>query len=108
MEDPQHKRHVCGCATCRNRIDPAMVEYHAAINRVLAELNERDRRLLAGLLAQRLGHGGIQRITEITGLSRKTIQRGCREMAARRLRTVGRIRRRGGGRKRVEKKHQRS
>ena len=53
--------------------------YHRAINRVMAELDERGRRLFAGILARQHGHGGIQQVAEITGLNRMTIRRGLRE-----------------------------
>jgi hypothetical protein len=108
MEDLQHKIHACGCSACRRGSDPETAEFHKAIHRVMVELNERDRRRLGGLLAHHWGHGGIQRVLEITGQSRKTIHRGCRELAAPRGGTVGRIRRPGGGRKCVEKKRLRS
>jgi hypothetical protein len=104
MDDLKKRIRACGCAVCRRGSDALLVEFHKAVNRVLAELNERDRRLLAGLLADRHGYGGIQRVTEITGLSRKTIRRGCREIGRFRSRFAGRIRRPGGGRQRLEKK----
>ena len=66
--------------------------------------HEKSRRRFAGVLAQQGGHGGIQRVIEITGLSRNTIRRGQTE--AQHQDTRGeqvRIRRTGGGRKRVEK-----
>jgi DNA-binding phage protein len=71
---------------------------------VLAILDERQRRLFAGLLARGRGHGGVVEIARITGLSRTTIRRGLLE-----LRTVAaisdrRLRCPGGGRPRAEKK----
>ena len=74
------------------------------MNRVMAMLDERQRRWFAGLLALRLRHGGIVTLAEITGLSRTTIRRGMEELRC--GITVGnnRIRQPGGGRKRVEKK----
>jgi len=47
---------------------------------VLAALDERNRRRFAGLWATHLGWGDIQRVAEITGLSRPTIARGRREL----------------------------
>jgi hypothetical protein len=55
-------------------------------------------------LAKQHGRGGITRFARITGLSRDTIRRGQRELAYPDPRAVGRIRRAGGGRQRVEKK----
>ena len=104
MEDQQRKVHRCGCKVCRSRTDRRVAELHEAINRVMATLNERDRRLFAGLLARQLGRGGVQRVAEITGLSRVTIRRGRRTLDQNDRRLCSRIRRRGAGRQRVEKK----
>jgi hypothetical protein len=60
--------------------------------------------LFAGLLALRRGHGGIQALSEITGLSRTTIGLGIADLRAGVAASDDRIRRRGGGRRRVEKK----
>jgi DNA-binding phage protein len=84
-----------------------VAEDHRAINRVVASLDERRRRLFAGLLAQQAGHGGIARVARITGLSRTTVLRGLRELAAP-PDPSGRVRRPGGGRPRVEKKRRAS
>jgi hypothetical protein len=55
----------------------------------------------------RLGHGGFQRIAEITGLHPETIRRGRDELHDNlRDRPTDHIRRPGGGRPRVEKKMQ--
>jgi hypothetical protein len=105
MADQRHQAlHRCGCVLCRRSNDLEVQQEHEAINRVLVTLDERGRRLLAGLLALQHGRGGIQRLSEITGLSRMTIRRGQREIE--RADTLGgtRLRRPGGGRRRLEKK----
>jgi hypothetical protein len=105
MADKNCKRfHRCRCRGCRSRSDTELVAYHRAINRVIAELDERSRRLFAGIVARQLGHGGIQQVAEITGLSRVTIRRGLRESELGQAESSDRVRRPGGGRKRVEKK----
>ena len=76
---------------------------HRAINRVLAQLDERQRRLFAGLLAEADGHGAIVRVAQITGLSRTTIARGMAELRTGARLEAGRVRRLGGGRPRLEK-----
>jgi hypothetical protein len=81
-----------------------LVKYHRAINRVMGELDERGRRLFAGVLARQYGRGGIQRVVEITGLNRMTIRRGLRESERGQAESPGRVRRPGGGRKCLEKK----
>lgn len=105
MADTGRKRiHRCCCRGCRSRSDSELVAYHRAINRVMAELDERSRRLFVGLLARQRGHGGIQQVAEITGLNRMTIRRGLRETERAPAESSNRLRRPGGGRKCVEKK----
>lgn len=105
MADTGHRRiHRCRCRGCRSRRDTELVAYHRAINRVMVELDERSRRLFAGILARQHGHGGIWQVAEITGLSRMTIRRGLRETERGQAQSSDRVRRPGGGRKCVEKK----
>jgi hypothetical protein len=104
MVDRPQAVHVCQCPTCSQGIDPEVAQYHAAINAVLPELHERNRRLFAGLLASEYGHGGVVLLAQITGLSRTTILRGQRELRDGSRLDGPRIRRPGGGRPRVEKK----
>jgi hypothetical protein len=104
MADRPSIVHVCTCPVCRGQPCGATAREHKAVNRVLATLDEKSRRLFAGLLARQHGRGGIQRLAEITGLSRNTIRRGRREIACANRAATGRIRRPGGGRQRVEKK----
>lgn len=80
-----------------------MAEHHRAINRVLATLDERNRRRFVGLLAAQWGRGGIQRLIEITGMSRNTICRGREDIQHPGRALTGRTRRPGAGRTRVEK-----
>ena len=104
MADAGGKRiHRCRCRGCRSRSDTELVRYHRAINRVMAELDERSRRLFAGILARKRGHGGIQQVAEITGMSCVTIRRGLRESELGQGMSSDRVRRPGGGRKCVEK-----
>lgn len=96
--------HACTCETCRHHPYSAVAKEHRAINRVLATLNEGNRRRFVGLLAIQGHQGNIQRLIEITGLSRNTIRRGQAEIQyPRRAPRRGRLRQAGGGRKRVEK-----
>ena len=71
---------------------------------MIAELDERSRRLFAGLLARQMGRGGITRVFEVTGLSRVTIRRGLNECESGQEMESDRVRRRGGGRQAIEKK----
>src|SRR5215471_6719208 len=96
--------HCCSCSRCRSQPDGPTAKQHRALNDLVATLDEKSRRLVVGLLAKQQGRGGITRFSRITGLSRDTIRRGRRELAHPDQRAVGRIRRPGGGRQRVEKK----
>ena len=65
------------------------------------ELNERQRRLWAASEARAAGRGGLAATARATGLSQETIRKGMRELAAGERLAPGRVRRPGGGRKRV-------
>ena len=69
---------------------------------ILSLLNERQARLYVAEKAIQLGRGGVSKMSEITGMSRPTIIKGMAELRggiARQERD--RIRRAGGGRKRI-------
>jgi hypothetical protein len=78
-------------------------ELKAAIILFLSLLDERQRRLYAGLESQKLGHGGDRKMAQWLGLDVHTVARGRRELFSAQI-DRSRIRRQGGGRKRVEKK----
>jgi hypothetical protein len=67
---------------------------------IAPHLTEKQRRLLAGAGARALGRGGGARMARISGLSRPTIYAGVRELDAP-PDPRGRIRRPGGGPKRL-------
>jgi DNA-binding phage protein len=100
--DPTIRR--CCCPECHQHPQGSIAQQHRAINVLLLPLDERSRRLVAAFLASQRGHGGITLLAQITGLSRNTIRRGQRELAQPNTLDPSRIRRPGGGRKRVEKK----
>ena len=63
-------------------------------------LSEKDRRRFVALEAARLGHGGVGYIASVLGCSARTIERGATELDALPCdQAAGRVRRRGGGRK---------
>lgn len=67
-------------------------------------LDERLRRLVAAAEAKVLGHGGISAVAESTGVSRRSIHAGLKELEAAQLQEPAeqvRIRRPGAGRKSV-------
>jgi hypothetical protein len=98
--------HHCACTACAEHSYGQVAREHQAINRVILSLDEKARRRFAGLMALQLGRGGVQRVHEITGLSRVTVRAG-REEIKRMDRTAG-IRRAGAGRPAVEKSNPRS
>lgn len=69
--------------------------------RVAGELNERTRRLVAASEAMALGWGGISAASRATGLSRQVISQGIKELKEKKAAGAGRIRRSGGGRKKL-------
>jgi|SRR4051812_18372158 hypothetical protein len=94
--------HRCSCPDCQREPEGAVAGEHQAINSILARIDERSRRLVAGLLARLYGHGGITRLARITGLDRNTIARGRRELDQADALPPGRVRRPGAGPKRLE------
>jgi hypothetical protein len=104
MVDQLRNIHRCKCGECRRPPLGKLAEEHEAINRVMASLNEKSRRLFAGLMAIQHGRGGIEHVVEITGLSRNTVRRGQRELRDGDGNLAGRVRRPGGGRQCLEKK----
>ncbi len=81
-------------------------EVRAAIVLFFSTLDEKQRRLYAGLEAAKLGHGGNRRVAEFLGLDVHTVTKGRRELFENSV-NRSRIRKEGSGRKRVEKKHRR-
>lgn len=78
------------------------------MNRVVAGLDEKNARRVVGLLAEKEGHGGVARLSRITGMSRTTILAGQRELVGADPIPEGRLRPFGGGRKPLEKKDRNS
>lgn len=78
-------------------------EVKAAIILFLSTLDEKQRRLFAGLESLRIGRGGDRRIAEWTGLDVHTVAKGRRELEKQDLQ-LERIRKPGGGRRAAEKK----
>lgn len=66
---------------------------------VFPSLNEKQRRLLAAAEARSYGFGGVQLISDVTGLCRQTIYRGLEDLD--RGEFDARVREAGGGRKKI-------
>ena len=67
---------------------------------LLPYLDERQRRLLMGAEARALGHGGVRAVARAAEVSETTVRKGVFELEAGEA-PLGRVRRPGGGRKRV-------
>jgi hypothetical protein len=67
---------------------------------LLPHLDERQRRLLMAAEARALGHGGIRAVARAATVSETTVRKGVFELEAGEA-PLGRVRRPGGGRKRV-------
>jgi hypothetical protein len=78
-------------------------ELKAGIILFYSLLDERQRRLYAGLEAHKAGYGGDRKVAEFLGLDVHTVARGRRELLAGDVKRQ-RVRQVGGGRKRAEKK----
>jgi hypothetical protein len=72
----------------------------AKFEAVFPYLDERQRRLLMGAEARVLGHGGIRLVARAAGTREATVSAGVRELEAGNA-PAGRVRRAGGGRKRL-------
>ena len=82
-------------------------ELRAAIVLFASRLDERQRRLFAGLEALKCGWGGDRRIARLLGIDPSTVAAGRRQLVARDV-EVDRVRRAGGGRRPTEKKRRKS
>jgi hypothetical protein len=82
------------------------------VTKVLSILNERQKRLYLAMEAEDLGHGGVLLLSKASNVSRKTIIKGKKELRdlsqkdtaelSEDIMLVDRIRKEGGGRKKVE------
>ena len=87
--------------------DLAAEEAKAAILLFCSMLDERQRRLYAGLESLKLGHGGDAHIASILGMDPHTVARGRQELISEDL-SHDRVRSAGGGRLAQEKKRLKS
>ena len=98
------KKWKCTCSACTEHPRSAEATEHRKLNRVVSGLDEKHARRVLGLLAEREGHGGIARLSRVTGVSRTTILLGQRELVGEDPVPEDRVRRPGGGRMALEKK----
>ena len=67
----------------------------------LSECNEVQRRILAGVKAIEKGRGGVSYVCKLTGMSHHTVIKGMREIKDEKRKPVTRLRKEGGGRKKI-------
>jgi hypothetical protein len=84
--------------------DLATDEAKALLILFCSTLNEKQRRLYAGLESLKLGHGGDAHIASILGMDPHTVAKGRKELMDADLTTTGRLREKGAGRPSQEKK----
>jgi hypothetical protein len=68
---------------------------------LLPVLDEKGRRLALGAVARAAGDGGVTAVAKMTGASWQTVADGAAELASGRCAAEGRVRRPGGGRKKL-------
>ena len=103
------KVYQCQCPDCQKGGDHLNKILHSQLNLLLSRLDEQQRRWCVALEAKKLGHGGVKRLSQITGMDMNTIRRGRRELdQGLAERPIGRVRLAGGGRKPLEKNNRNS
>jgi transposase len=75
------------------------------ITTMLPYLDEKQRRVFLALEAESIGYGGVKFIHEITGVSPTTIIKGKKKLQSGQIMTDKRIRKIGGGRKKLTEKY---
>lgn len=97
--------HSCACAICQAGANHAVSQQHQRINLFLSRLTEAQRRWYVGMLSQEPNSPSDVELARITGVDRKTIRCGRREVIAGLTDLPhGRQRQIGGGRVAAEKK----
>jgi len=71
----------------------------------LSTLNEVNARHYVGLWAIEIGWGGISKVRKFTGKSMNTIRKGIEEIKSDKMKILKRIRKKGGGRKKISDSH---
>lgn len=89
------------------RVEAITHELKAAIILFYSLLDEKQRRLYAGIEAFKMGHGGDHKVAQLLDIDRHTVAKGRRELFSGDVERE-RIRQEGGGRNPQEKKHRKS
>jgi hypothetical protein len=89
--------------TDASKLEVSPDEVKASMVLFFSLLDERQRRLYAGLESLKLGRGGDTILADFLGIDPHTVARGRQQLLDRDV-EISRVRKPGGGRKRVEKK----
>lgn len=99
----------CQCENCQQSEYHSDQKNHHLMNLLLSRLDEQQRRWYVAVEAEKIGHGGTEYMSIVTGINVNTIRKGRQEMANNLAgRPHDRIRVQGGERKPVEKKRRKS
>ena len=74
--------HTCECVICQAGTNHGTIQQHQRMNLFLSRLTEPQRRWYVGMLSQEPDRPSDSELARITGLDRKTIRRGRREVIA--------------------------
>lgn len=87
-------------------MDKALKQAHRnRYKKILPLLSEKNQRIVLGSDAELLGYGGVSLVSELSGVSRPTIQMGKMELHGEiEVADISRVRRQGGGRKKETEK----
>ena len=100
----ERSNYQCQCPICVSDEAHPDKAIHHQMNVFLSRLDEQQRRWYVALEVIKLGHGGTERMAQISGMDVGTIRRGGRELANNlEDRPVDRNRLPGGGRPLAEK-----
>jgi len=86
----------------RKKKTQAIITIQKKYKQLASHLNERSRRIWAATEAKSHGWGGITLVFEATGIAHKTIKKGLAEIDAKKEQGSRRIRKEGGGRKKLK------
>ncbi len=76
-------------------MDAYPVDVETKMKRLFGWLSEKDRRRYAAVEAAKLGHGGVEYITQLLACDPKTIRQGLKELDQPEDLAAGRIRKKG-------------
>ncbi len=91
-----------GFQLCEMKPNVLMNELKAAIIIFFSILNEKQRRIYAGLESMKVGRGGDKVISDLLGINMKTVTKGRQELLDEKI-NIETIRNTGGGRKTIKK-----